>query len=368
MAKFNKLREKPLVLLSPLHWGLGHTTRCIPLIRQLIHEQCDVIIACGPGQRELLEKEFQSVTFFEAPSNPPVYGTGRISTIIRLLFQVPKNLMLVKQENHWLREFLKTNPVDAVISDNRFGFHAPGIPCIFITHQLHIKTGLGALMNRLAQRMNYRFINKFSACWVPDYKQPQSLAGELSNPNQQPKIPVTHIGGLSRFNRCTTHQEKHLLVILSGPEPQRSIFEKKIMSDLQTCSGNVIIVRGLPGTEELPATPKHVQVYNHVPSEKLNELICSASIVISRCGYTTVMDLMKLQKKCILIPTPGQAEQEYLAKHLHQKQLAYTVTQREFSLPQALQQANQFSFRKPDHSMEEYKTRLHQFVRELRKQ
>ncbi len=366
LAKFNKVREKPLVLLSPLDWGLGHTTRCIPLIRELIHLQCEVIIACTPEQRRVLEIEFQSLTFFEAPADPPVYGKNKALTIIRLLFQVPKNLMGIKQENRWLREFLTTHPVDAIISDNRFGLYAPGIPCIFITHQLHIKTGLGDMIDALAQRINYRFINKFSTCWIPDYEQPQSLAGELSNPKQQPKTKIVRIGGLSRFARCTSIQEKHLLIILSGPEPQRSILEKKIMAQLRSYPQNVILVRGLPGNEQTPEVPKNVQVFNHLPAEKLNELICAATLVISRCGYTTVMDLMKLQKKCILIPTPGQAEQEYLAQHLQKKQLAYTVTQNEFSLMQDVSKAERFPFKETVYPMEEFKMHLYEFVQGLR--
>lgn len=366
LAKFNKVREKPLVLISPLNWGLGHTTRCIPLIHELLDQQCEVIVLCSSSQRRLLEIEFQSLTFFEGPGTSLVYGRNKVLTIIRLLFQVPKILTRVKQENRWLQQFLGSRPVDAIISDNRFGLHAPGIPCIFITHQLRIKTGLGPAFDAMAQRMNYRFIEKFTACWVPDFKEPNAMAGELSNPALQPNIKITHIGGLSRFERCTTNPTDLLLVILSGPEPQRSILEKKIMKDLANYKGSAIVVRGLMGNEALPAAPPSVQIFNHVPAARLNELICAAAIVISRCGYTTVMDLLKLQKKCIMIPTPGQAEQEYLAKHLHKKQLAYTVTQNQFSLTEALREAEKFSFKKIDHSMEEYKLHVAGFVKALK--
>jgi len=366
LAKFNKVREKPLVLLSPLDWGLGHTTRCIPLIRELIRLNCEVIIACSPSQKALLEIEFQSLTFSMAPASPPVYGKNRVLTIVRLLFQVPKILTLIKRENRWLQQFLAHHPVDAIISDNRFGLYAPGIPCIFITHQLQIKTGLGAAADRLAQRINYRFINRFSACWVPDYEASQSLSGKLSYPTVQPAIRITRIGALSRFETCGNANERELLIMLSGPEPQRTLLEEKLIGQLKTYSGPAILVRGLPGNNKLPEVNGNVQVHNHVPATELNKMICGAAMVISRCGYTTVMDLMKLKKKCILIPTPGQAEQEYLAKYLRSRQLAYTTRQDSFSLVQDLRNAEQFPYRKLEASMEAFKTHLAKFVESLR--
>jgi uncharacterized protein (TIGR00661 family) len=366
LTKFNKVREKPLVLLSPLDWGLGHTTRCIPLIHELVRLQCEVIIACSPTQQKLLEIEFQSLTFFTAPSSPPVYGRTKIATIIRLLFYLPKILTLIKRENRWLRQFLHSNPVDAIISDNRFGLYAPGIPCIFITHQVNIKTGLGVVLDGLARRFNERYIKKFTACWVPDYEGENSMAGTLSNANE-----YTRIGGLSRFEGCDdaarmNANDTRLLVMLSGPEPQRSILEKKLIDALKEYNGRVVLVRGLPGESELPEVPGGVQVFNHLPATELNKLICSASMIIARSGYTTVMDLLKLKKKCILIPTPGQAEQEYLAKHLYNSKLAYTVTQHKFSLAKDMQAAENFPARKMDVTMEEYKLHLEKFAGSLR--
>jgi uncharacterized protein (TIGR00661 family) len=366
LAKFNKVREKPLVLLSPLDWGMGHTTRCIPVIDELILLQCEVIVACTPAQRKVLEKEFQSLTFFEAPAASMLYGKNRVSTMLSLLLQIPKILTSIKQENRWLNEFLSTHPVDAIISDNRFGLYAPGIPCIFITHQLKVKTGLGAAIDDLARRINYRFIKKFSACWVPDFDGPDSLAGELSNPDKQPKTSIKKIGPLSRFEPCKNAGTGSLLIILSGPEPQRTLFEKKIIAGLEDYTGNAILVRGVPGNNELPALPPNVQAFDHLAAASLNELICNASIVICRCGYTSVMDLLKLQKKCILVPTPGQAEQEYLAAHLRKKQYAYTLKQSNFSLSAAIQQAGQFSFKKLERPMDEYKIHLREWVQELK--
>lgn len=261
---------------------------------------------------------------------------------------------------------MTTHPVDAIISDNRFGLHVPGIPCIFITHQLRIKTGLGAVLDSLAQRINRRYIEAFTECWIPDYEGDNSMSGALSHGRE-----YTRIGGLSRFQNTNCHEYETnahgLAIILSGPEPQRSILEKKLIDSLKDYSGRAVLVRGLPGDTSVPAVPANVEVHNHLPANELNTLICSAEMVIARCGYTTVMDLLKLKKKSILIPTPGQSEQEYLAKHLRHSKLAYTVSQQHFSLIKDMEAAQNFTYRKLDVSMEEYKPHLARLVHSLRK-
>ena len=225
---------------------------------------------------------------------------------------------------------------------------------------------MGGLLNSMAQRINYRYIRKFSTCWVPDYRQPDSLAGKLSNPAKLPKTSVRYIGALSRFQYCPENEPAlKLLVILSGPEPQRSLLEDKLVDEFYSYPGKVILVRGLPADRELPSFPQNVQAFNHVPASQLNDMICSAKIVIARCGYTTVMDLVKLKKRSILIPTPGQAEQEYLAKYLLSRKLAYTVSQNEFALGKALKDAEAFPFINFEASMQEYKPVLEEFVHTL---
>jgi len=366
-VKFNNHREKPLVLITPLDWGLGHTTRCIPLIRALLHHGCDVTIACTAKQKKLLALEFQEVSFALLPETRLSYGNNRLTTLLRLLLQVPKFLIHIKREHRWLRAFLQHQAVDAIVSDNRFGFYAAGIPCIFMTHQLQVKTGLGKWADQWAQRINYRCINRFTACWVPDYKGEDALAGQLSNPSRLPAVPVHYIGAISRFTNCESLTNTgELLIILSGPEPQRSLLEQQIIAGLPANhTGTIRLVRGLPQeAAPLPALPG-VEVYNHVAAEALNRLICAAEYVISRSGYTTVMDLLKLHKKAILIPTPGQAEQEYLASRLHHRRLAFCMTQSAFSLPHAMEAAKQFPYRAVNSAMEAYESHVQHFVATL---
>lgn len=354
-VNFNNSTRKPLVLVCPLDWGLGHTTRCIPLIHELREQGCNIVIGCNSIQKELLRQEFgNSVSYTHLAGYNISYGKSRSGTFARLAGQSLKILIKIKQEKRWLRELLQQQRVDAIFSDNRFGLYAPGIPSIFITHQLQIKTGLCRLADRLARQWNYRRLRRFNACWVPDEAGPSSLSGELSHPPQLPSLPVRYIGPLSRFTACPDPQSDSLLIILSGPEPQRSIFEGLLLAQLKDHPGKVVLVRGLPLSTSLPAVPDHCIVLNHAPAALLHSLICAAGLVISRCGYTTVMDLLALKKKAILVPTPGQAEQEYLAQHLQQQQWAYTQPQKGFRLALALAAAQDFSFRLPVFGMHRY--------------
>lgn len=366
--KFNTAPEKPVVLLSPLDWGLGHTTRCIPIINELLHQGCNVIIACNSIQKALLLKEFPQLSYVHLSGYDLKYGKNRWGTIVRIILQTPKILIKVNNEKAWLNIFLQSQKVDLIISDNRFGFYAPNIPSVFITHQLYIKTGLGNLADSILQKMNYRRIKKFSTCWVPDAQGQKSLAGKLSNAAKLPAIPVEYIGGLSRFSNCQQQTNSiDVLIILSGPEPQRSIFESLVLKGLKLLPEKVVMVRGLPKESSEAVVENNCTIYNHAPATLLNELICNATFVVSRSGYTTVMDLMKLGKKSILVPTPGQAEQEYLATHLREQQLAYTVSQAQFSLKDALENARTFSYRLTAMPMDDYKKRIRETVGNLNK-
>jgi predicted glycosyltransferase len=242
-----------------------------------------------------------------------------------------------------------------VIADNRYGLYSPEIPCVFITHQLTIKSPLGKWTEKFLQKKNYRYINYFDECWVPDEAGEDNLAGELSHPLKKPAVPIHYIGILSRFEIENIQEEKdHLLIILSGPEPQRSLLEKKIIKDASTYRGTATIVRGLPGYSAsfLPST-NMVRFYNHLESSELNKEMQRAEYIVSRTGYSTIMDVMKLRKKTILIPTPGQTEQKYLSDYLLQKKIAFTISGKDFSLMNSLQKAKQFFYHFPTHNNNE---------------
>ncbi|GEO11978.1 glycosyltransferase [Segetibacter aerophilus] len=353
------------ILVAPLDWGLGHATRCIPLITELLKLGCKVIIAAEGVQENLLKQEFPDLAFVHLPGYRIKYSSTERFFSSKIILQLPKIFRVITKEKRWLKRFLAHTPVDAVISDNRYGFQHGGIPCIFITHQLLIKAPF-ALAERILQQLNYSLIQNFTACWIPDEKGQVNLGGELSHPKYPPKLPVEYLGGLSRLRKQADYVTKYdLLVILSGPEPQRTLLEKKMLAELDAFSGVVLFVRGLPGHEKLPTVRGNVTVKNHLASKELEAAFSSSDLIISRSGYTTLMDICKLQKRSILIPTPGQTEQEYLAKHFEQQRWAVSVSQQDFSLQKLLDRAERFEYKLPQLEMLSYKAVVEDFVRTL---
>jgi uncharacterized protein (TIGR00661 family) len=361
-AKFNST-----ILVAPLDWGLGHATRCIPLINYLLSLNCKVIIAASNGQEKLLKQEFPHLKFVNLSGYKIQYSKEERFFTLKILLQLPKIFRAVQAEKKWLNEFASKNKINAVISDNRFGLHHPAVVCVFITHQLTVKAPF-ALAEKIIQFFNYRFINKFNQCWVPDYNSQPNIAGALSHPKNLPAIPVKYLGGISRFEGGEyPAKEYELLIVISGPEPQRTVFEKKMMAELQSFEGKVLFVRGLPGSEQALPPSESITFKNHFSASEMEDAFAKSEYVISRTGYTTVMDICKLQKKAILVPTPGQTEQEYLAKHLTQQGWCLTFKQDNFNLKEALQKASTFPFSIPHMQMDEYKKVLLNFVNILGK-
>ncbi len=361
----NMHQKRPVsVLLAPLDWGLGHATRCIPIINELIAQGARVLVAVSGLQRVLLEQEFPGLEFFNIPGYEIRYKKGFLLKWA-LIFRIPSILRQIRREHAWLEQCLNEYPIDLVISDNRYGLYHKKPVCVFITHQLFIQSGMGFLKNTEAQpgmkrkkhswvdrkilKWNYRFISKFSECWVPDQDGTFSLAGILSHPPDPAPLPMKYIGILSRFKRKEIPVEKNtLLILLSGPEPQRTQLEQIIYNQLAGITLKTVVVRGLPGMDSPPPAIDGVSIFNHLPSDKLNEIIQSSEFIIARCGYSTIMDLVKLKRNAILIPTPGQTEQEYLGQYLHGKEWMFTVSQNEFNLEKALEDFRQQNLKIPE--------------------
>jgi len=335
------------VLVAPLDWGLGHATRCIPLIRALLENGMNVILAAEDAQQKLLLQEFPALTCLPLFGYRVIYSQSGPGLPFVVLRQAPRLLGLIRKEHAWLDKAIGEHQIDLVISDNRYGLHTRKVPCVFITHQLIIKAPFPWL-EKLLRRINYRFINRFSACWVPDAGGEDNLAGKLSHPKRLPRTPVSYIGLLARFDAQQKPAEHDFCILLSGPEPQRTLLEEKLMAGLAGINGKILLVRGKPGSAEVIEAPQQVAVFNHLPTQELQEHVQKSRFVVSRSGYTTVMELMRMGKKAILIPTPGQTEQEYLAARLEYLNYCFTVTQDELDVPKHFAAAARFQYQLPE--------------------
>ncbi len=333
------------VLISPLDWGLGHTTRCIPVIKALLQADCTVFVACHATAKKLLQKEFTNLHFLHLEGYSIRYASFKRWFAFKILQQIPKIILAIRREHKWLNKIVAEHQIDLVISDNRYGMFHKNIHSVFITHQLYVQTPFRGLTH-LVRYINYRFINRFAECWVPDYRENVNIAGKLSHPKKLPSISTTYIGPLARLFNKTGEIKYRWLILISGPEPQRTVFENLILQNVPFISGTVLLVRGLPDAETQLNVPQHCTVFNHLGTKDMQAAFSQSEYIISRSGYTTIMEIMAAQKKAVLLPTPGQTEQEYLARHLMKQHWCYSCLQHD-NLLHHLQLAQQFQYQLP---------------------
>ncbi len=356
------------ILIAPLDWGLGHAARCVPIIKELQQYPYRIIIAGEGAVAAMLKQEFPELEFTPLPGYKIKYSKNKRWFLLKLLIQFPGVLFSVLKEHRWLNKVKQELNLCAVISDNRFGLFNRSIFSIYITHQLSVKAG-NKLSDKIATLIHRKISKNYTQCWIPDFNNKKNLGGLLS---QTVKLRSSdmYIGCLSRFERIVNSEITiDLLIILSGPEPQRTAFENILLIQLKDYNGKAVFVRGLPG-DTIPETAitltnNNIQVKNHLTAGELNNAIERSSMVISRSGYTTIMDLVKLGKKAILVPTPGQTEQEYLADYLLSEKIFLTLEQEKFDLKECIKQAENFPFDIPSFDMNLYKTVIKQFVESL---
>lgn len=335
------------VLVAPLDWGLGHAARCVPVIHELQRQGCEVVIAGSGDALALLKAEFPGMPSYSLPGYDPRYPR-KGSMILSMSAQLPHFARVIPAEHEAVGKIIRDHAIDLMISDNRYGCWSNRIPSVFVTHQTNVMMpkGLG-FFRGIFRKMNEGFINRFQSLWIPDVPGDDSLAGDLTSIRNKDLIRKTrYIGWLSRFNRTPeTEIIRHdVIAILSGPEPQRTLFEDMLLPQLRESGLRYLLVRGLPSSSEVVADQS---VINFLALSPLQQAVRSAAIVVARSGYSTVMDMKTLARKVIFVPTPGQTEQEYLASQLMKKRFAFTMPQSGFRLSAALAESQKYSGFRP---------------------
>lgn len=335
------MKIKKRILVCPLDWGLGHATRCIPVIRELQKQGAEVVIAADKRPLELLKQEFPQLQFIVFPGYDIAYPENG-SMVLKMAFSIPKILRKISEEKKFLKEIVQQEKIDGVISDNRYGLGITDIPTVLILHQLMIKSPFG---ESVLHQITLNYVKQFSFCWVPDFPDENNLSGDLAH-----QYPLPHnarfIGALSRFSTFLKNEEAKLkydlLVIISGPEPQRTIFEKIIVKQVSKLPQQTFVVLGKPENAATKEKIGNAEVISHLNAEQLFEAISASELVITRPGYSTIMDLAVMKKKAIFVPTPGQTEQEYLGALYHQKKQHLCVKQNELDIAKAIEQISVF--------------------------
>ena len=326
VAPKNKMKKR--ILIAPLNWGLGHAARCIPIINALLQHNFTPIIASDGAALAFLTKEFPDLEALELPSYNIQYSKKGYFLKFKLLKDAPKLLKAMKAEQSVTQRIVKTHHIDGIISDNRFGVYHKDLSSVFITHQLKVLSGKTTW---LSTKIHQKFIKRFNECWVPDTLGQPNLSGKMGHIDTS-GLHIKYIGPLSRFQKTSVTRQYDVMVLLSGPEPQRTILENKLLAELIHFKGQVLFVKGIIEEEQTVHKVENLTIYNFMTTKLLGKSLNSSELIVARSGYTTIMDLAKLGKKAFFIPTPGQPEQEYLAKRLTENNLAGSCDQDKFTL------------------------------------
>ncbi|MEZ4983813.1 MAG: hypothetical protein R2795_02045 [Saprospiraceae bacterium] len=311
------MQEATHTLIAVLDWGLGHASRCVPLIRQWQAEGQHVVVASSGSALQLLRIAVPDCEWIELPAYRITYPSNNM--VWNMARQVPHIAKVVWQEHYILRHYCQQQKVARVVSDGRFGCFDNKKNSIWMAHQLQIQHA-NVVVRRLANALYHAWVRRhFGAVWIPDVPTADSLAGNLAKPLAG--LSTTWLGPLSRFaNQPTTASETtyNWVAILSGPEPQRTRLEEKILQQLPLIPGKHLLIRGVPGDTHPTPLYENIDSVDWLTGDDLHARVMAGSKLICRSGYSTLMDLHYWKKRALLIPTPGQTEQVYLAQYWQQ--------------------------------------------------
>ncbi len=297
------------ILLSPLNWGMGHVARCVPLIHQLIQQENRIIIACNESQKQIFLSYFPLLDYENHEGYPFKFnGKGNFGKDLFLnFFKLTKRLKLEKKE---VEKLVTKYKIDVILSDHRYGFISQKCTSIFITHQLNLPV---LRHSKLVDHIHKKLINPFDFIWILDTPE-SKFAGKLS----RNKIfeNIEYIGPYSRFS-LYDQQEKTipLVVIISGPEPYSKQFFKQQFEIANKKKDKTIFI--VPSHYPTKSQFEQIEIIPSSDWKLTDNIILKAKKIVSRSGYSTIMDLNVLETESELFATKGQKEQEYLiAKNL----------------------------------------------------
>ncbi|MBP5708865.1 MAG: hypothetical protein J6W61_03765, partial [Bacteroidales bacterium] len=325
------------ILICPLEWGLGHAGRCIPLAAEFKARGYKVVFGAGKRHLSFLKREFPDAETIEFPGFNPTYSKWLPMWLV-IVIKSPSLIYHIIKDHIELPKIIQKTGADMVLSDNRFGLWSSRVTTIYMTHQVRIKFPRWTLfLEPLGCAIHRFFIKKYDYCLIPDLPGENNLSGELSHCRKMP-INTSYIGILSRFT-CLSHapdltkgvDEIHDTVILSGPEPQKTILRRCIMNAYTDSTVQVVILGAEPDIDDSSYSEGKFIMFNHLPTAEMKKVILSSREIITRSGYSTVMELASMNRSALLIPTPGQTEQEYLAKKLSENGLLTFINKTDLS-------------------------------------
>ena len=319
-------------------WGLGHATRSLPILRKLLDENNNLTIISNGRSLELLKKELgEDIEYIDIPDYPMLLSDNSRQFMAKSMIYWPLFVRSMQSGLNQLNNILKNRKCDLIVSDGRYEIYNRKIPSFFISHQMRIMNPLRIkIFEKGSEIFNLFFFKRYRGVIVPDFKK-DSLSGELShNLNRIDEEKIHYVGVLSDFVRKKTKKDIDYLISISGPEPQRTILEKNLLSQVDQLDGNIVMTLGKAEKNEIISNSK-IKVYSFLQKEEREDFLNRAKIVVSRSGYSTIMDLAVIGAKALMIPTPGQIEQEYLSEYHNKINTFYSVNQDKLDLAKDIQ-------------------------------
>jgi len=316
------------IIYGVCSWGLGHATRSLPVIRKLISENHHVTVISNGRSLEVLKKELgNDIPYVDIPDYPMLLSENTRQFLAKSMVYWPVFIKRIEDGLAQLQKILEKKHYDCIISDARYDMYSKKIPSFFISHQMRIMNPLQIQMfERAMERFNMFFFKRFVGVMVPDYKE-NNLSGDLShNLKRIDEDKIHYIGVLSDFTKQPMKKDIDYLISISGPEPQRSILEEKLATSVHELEGNVVMTLGKAEKYSI-IKKKQLTTYSFVTKDLREELLNRAKLVVSRSGYSTIMDVAVVGTKALFIPTPGQIEQEYLSQYHNSLGTFYSVSQ-----------------------------------------
>lgn len=326
-------KTSPLVVVSPLAWGLGHATRCVPLIRCLMKRNCRVALVLTQIQQALLQPLFGNAVQYIPFEQSNIHY--RFSFGVSMLLQLPTFLRMMRDEQRAVKKIVQELNPALIISDNRYGFWSSTVPSVIVCHQVNLQIGV---LSAMGNALHCLLLKRFAEIWVPDFEQSPQLAGALAHP--PPKaLSVRFIGAPSRMHPAPLGKAVYdVLAILSGPEPERSKLERLLIQCANDTGKKLALIRGTEKPLPTPI-PKEIHVVHLAQPHEIEKLVAQSLTVVCRSGYSSLCDLLAMQRKAVLVPTPGQGEQEYLATWFEEQFGFISCKQSHHALVSALRMA-----------------------------
>jgi UDP:flavonoid glycosyltransferase YjiC (YdhE family) len=307
--------ERKKILISPLNWGFGHAGRMIPVAKNLQQMGHEVIFGVDTALIPMVRQELTGIEVIAVPGIKMHYSRF-MPQYLAILMQLPGVIIASVREHRQLKKIISEKHPDIVISDNRFGFFNKKAFCVYFTHMLRIPFPKPFRFFEFIGIFTHRMIiRRYDMCLIPDVSGADNLAGRLSHLKKLPPN-VIYAGLLSRFtniNPILKETKPYICLLLSGPEPQRTNLLEKVAKATEKSDMKLVVLSASDIC--LSHLSDRITFVISQPAQVLKEYIENADLVICRSGYTSLMELVSLSKGALIIPTPGQTEQEYLGEY-----------------------------------------------------